>query len=186
MAYDGNETWSKDWKLGNAPKFEALLFFYFLNLPWLTQDDNIKIGAVEKDTIQSFDKTYYTLEMTFLEKPAVGKSINDSFKLYIDSESYLLQAYEYTIGYGYMLDLFGLPQNLKVMGPVFRINDGFTTVDGLVYPNRMHTMNKAMTQTFGHHAILNYSTSKKFDQSRLKMPLGAKIDKSSHLRSTEK
>ena len=156
MAYDGKETWAINWKVGNPPKFQVHFFYYFLNLPWLTQDDNIRLGEVNKTSVEGYPNELLTISMEFNKKPTVGKTINDSYKLYIDSKTYLLAGYEYSIGYGHMLDLMGLPKDKNVMGPMFRIHDSFTEVDGLIFPNRFHTMNTTMTSTYGYHIILNY------------------------------
>lgn len=182
MAYDGEITWGNNWKVGNPPKFEALFFYYFLNLPWLTQDENVSLGEVTKTTHAGFEKEVFEVVMTFTEKPAVGKTTLDRYKLFIDPATYLLVGYEYEIGYGYMLDLMGLPKEAKVFGPMFRINDSFTEVDGLIYPNLMHTSNAEHTQTYGNHAIINYSLSERFDKSLLEKPEGAIVDTTSESR----
>ena len=53
--------------------------------------------------------------MTFTEKPAVGKTAQDSYKLYIDPDTYLLQGYEYIIGFGPMLDLMDVPDEAPIV-----------------------------------------------------------------------
>lgn len=181
MAHNGKETWSVEWRVGNPPKFEALFFYYFLNLPWLTQDENVKLGEVSKIKHNAFDHEVYVVEMGFKTAP-VGKTIKDSYKLFIDSETYLLVGYEYSIGYGKMLDNFQLPASTEVFGPMFRINQNFTEVDGLLYPNIMQTGNTDQTRVYGNHAIINYSLTNSFDEKRMKKPANAVIDNSSYLR----
>lgn len=185
MSYNGKEAWSVDWKIGNAPKFEALFFYYFLNLPWLTQDSNVTLGEVTKIKHAAFENEVYVIDMGFTEKPAVGKTKKDRYKLYIDSNSYLLIGYEYKIGYGYMLDLFRFPADKELFGPMFRINKSFTTVDGLIYPNIMETSNTDQTQVYGNHAIYNYSHTIPFDETRMNKPSNAVMDESSYLRKSE-
>lgn len=185
MAYDGEKAWGANWKIGNPPKFEALFFYYFLNLPWLTQDDNVVLSEVKKVSHAGFEKELFEVVMTFSEKPAVGKTTLDSYKLLIDPESYLLVGYEYEIGYGHMLDLFRLPKEAKVFGPMFRINDSFIEVDGLIYPNLMHTSNADHTQTYGNHAIINYALNAPFDKALLEMPDGAQLDTTSEKRQNQ-
>ncbi|MEO9967401.1 MAG: hypothetical protein ABJF11_16505 [Reichenbachiella sp.] len=182
MSYDGKEAWSENWKIGNAPKFEALFFYYFLNLPWLTQDNNVTLGDAKRIKHEAFKQEIFVIDMGFSEKPAVGKTKDDTFKLYIDSESFLLVGYEYSIGYGYMLDLFGFPADKKLFGPMFRINDAFIEIDGLIYPSLMHTGNTEMTQIYGHHSIVNYALNKKFDNSRMKKTKTSILDNSSEKR----
>ena len=182
MVYDGNQTWSENWSIGNPPKFEALFFYYFLNLPWITQDDNVVLGNIARIKHDSFENEVYTVEMTFSDKPAVGKTKDDNFKLYIDTKTFLLKGYEYSIGYGHMLDLFGFPEDKKLFGPMFRINDAFKEVDGLIFPTLMHTGNTDMSQVYGNHAIVNYSLDWEFDSSRLKKTQNSVLDNSSEKR----
>ncbi len=184
FAYDGKEAWAVNWKIGNPPKFEALFFYYFLNLPWITQDSNVKLGEVAKKEHSAWGREVLMVDMGFKEKPAVGKTVKDTYKLFIDPDSYQLLGYEYSIGYGHMLDLFRFPEGAELFGPMFRINDSYTEVDGLLYPNRMHTMNTEQTQTFGHHAIINYSLDKPFDKKRLERPENAQTDTSSDKRKS--
>lgn len=183
MAYDGKEAWSENWKIGNPPKFEALFFYYFLNLPWLTQDDNVKLGEAKRVTNKAFANEVFEVDMTFTEKPAVGKTAKDTYKLFIDTETYLLVGYEYTISYGYMLDLFRFPADKEFFGPMFRVNDSFTKVDGLVFPNLMHTMNTEQTQVYGYHSVINYDLNKPFDMSKLEKPAAAVVDTSKETRA---
>ena len=183
MAYDGKQAWGNQWKVGNPPKFEALFFYYFLNLPWLTQDDNVVLGKATKKKHKAFQNEVYVIDMSFSEKPAVGKTKEDTYKLYIDSKNFLLMGYEYTISYGYMLDLFKFPKGQNVFGPMFRVHNGFTKVGDLIYPTVLRTSNLDQTQVFGDHAIFNYGITKPFDKSKLIKPKGAQIDPTSHIRA---
>ena len=185
IVYDGKEVWSKNWGNDNTPRFMALLFYYFVDLPWLTQDANVHLGTMETGQLPGFDKNYITVMMTFTEKPAAGKTIQDSYKLFIDPDTYLLQGYEYWIGFGPMLDLMGVPEG-QIFGPMLRVHDKFTTVDGLVFPTRFHTMPPDGSTTYGFHIVINYSLTKPFDKNRLKKPDDAVIDKSTYLRKSEK
>ncbi len=181
LVYDGTDVWSVDWKKGNPPKFQATMFLYFINLPWLTQDANVHLAEPGTGTLPGHDKTFTTILMTFTEKPTVGKTTDDSFKLYIDPDTHLLMGYEYVIGYGAMLDLFDLPPG-QLFGPVLRIHDDFTTVDGLTVPIRFHTMDTEGKTTYGHHVVLNYSFTQPFDESRMNRPAQAVVDTSSDKR----
>ena len=78
--------------------------------------------------------------MSFSEKPAVGKTKEDTYKLYIDSKNFLLMVYEYTISYGYMLDLFKFPKGQNVFGPMFRVHSGFTKVGDVDLSNSIKNL----------------------------------------------
>jgi hypothetical protein len=125
-----------------------MFFFYFLNLPFLTQDPNVRLSDAGMGKLPGSDTEYIRVSMEFTEKPTVGKTAQDTFKLYIDPETYRLAAYEYVIGYGAMLDAMGIPEG-QMMPPMLRIHDKFTKIGGLVMPSEMHTMAADGSMTFG-------------------------------------
>ncbi len=178
LVYDGEATWTTGWNMSNPPKFMVHFFYYFVGLPWLTQDSNTQLGAPEPGRLPGVDQDLVTITMTFSEAPSVGKTALDSFKLYIDPDSHLLRGYEYSIGYGAMLDLFGVPEG-QVFGPMLRVHDDFAEVDGLTVPIRFHTMAADGSATYGYHILTNYSFSDSFDQDRLHRPADAIVDQSS-------
>lgn len=184
LVYDGKEVWSVNWGNDNTPQFMTLFFYYFVNLPWLTQDANVRLSAPETGRLPGLDKDFITVRMTFTEKPAVGKTAQDSYKLYIDPDTYLLQGYEYSIGFGPMLDLMGVPEG-EIFGPMLRVHDKFTTVDGLVFPTRFHTMPPDGSTTYGFHTVINHSITEPFDEARMNKPADAVVDKTTHLRRSQ-
>jgi hypothetical protein len=181
LVYDGQETWTTNWQMGNPPRFMVHFFYYFLNLPWLTQDANVRLGEPGEGRLPGFDKTYLTVRMTFVEEPTVGKTALDAFNLYIDPDTYRLQGYEYTLGYGPMLDAYDLPPG-QLLGPILRIHDTFTRVEGLLMPARFHTTSLDGSTTYGYHIITNYRFDQPFDPSRLQKPADAVIDTSTSKR----
>jgi len=183
LVFDGDETWTTNWQGGNPPRFMVHFFYYFVNLPWLTQDSNVILGAVERESLPGFNESFYTITMSFTEDPAEGKVKADTYKLFIHPDTYLLQGYEYSIGYGKMLDLFGLPDG-EIFGPMLRVHDSFSESGGLVFPARMHTMAPDGSQTWGHHIITQVDISTPFDHSMMSKPVGAVVDRSSSKRHT--
>lgn len=182
MGYDGNEVWaSPDWGIGNYPKFMTYFFYYFLNLPWLTQDDNVLLSEVTGAEYNG--SQVYKINMTFKEDPAIGKVKADSYVLFIDQESYQLVAYEYSMGFGAQLDAMGLPKGAKILGPVFRHIDEYVEAGGLYFPARMHTTNQAQTNTYGHHTLINYSIETPFMGKIVQKPNDAVVDNSSSKRA---
>ena len=155
LVFDGQETWTTNWRGGNPPRFMVHFFYYFVNLPWLTQDDNVLLGDVGHASLPGFDESFYTITMSFSEDPAEGKVAADTYKLYIHPETYRLQGYEYSIGYGAMLDLFGLPDG-ELFGPMLRVHDSFTEVDGLIFPARMFTMAPDGSQTCRPFSLMSH------------------------------
>jgi hypothetical protein len=174
---DGKKVWTVDLPQGGNPP--AMMFqnaFYFINLPWMTQDPGVRLGKPnrKKMPLEEDDKQYITIKMTF-----EGKTEEDYHLLYIDPETYLLKASEYMVTYAALLDAVGLPPDVKAMGPLVRIFDDYDTVDGFTIPSRYRTYMIESKTLFGLHVIANPKFSAPFDESRTLMPQNAVIDNSS-------
>jgi len=184
LAYDGKEVWTERWSNSNMPKMQALFFFYFVGLPWLTQDDKVVLGKPGTGRLPGSEDDLTTIRMSFKEKPAVGKTDQDAFVLYIDPKTHLLRGYEYYIGYGAMLDAMGVPEG-EVFGPMVRIHDKYVERDGLIFPGEMHTVPPDGSTIYGHHIINNPSLNESFEASRVKKPATAVVDNSSSRRKKQ-
>ncbi|OSY87232.1 hypothetical protein WH52_12275 [Tenacibaculum holothuriorum] len=182
MSYDGKEAWGVNWRVGNPPNHQHSVFFYYLNLPWLTQDANVKLGEVKKLKHPAFKNEVYKIKMTYTKIPILGKSIRDTYTLYIDAQNYILSGYEYTVGYGPLLDILKLPKDKKVFGPLLRINNYTADINGLKYPVLMTTNSLDLKEQYGDHAIYNFKMNEKFDESRMIKPKNAVVDTSTDVR----
>jgi len=182
MTFDGEKAWSLDWRVGNPPNHQHSVFFYYVNLPWLTQDDFVQLGAVEKIKHPAFKTEVYKVQMSFTQSPILGKSENDTYTLFINSENYLLDGYEYTVGYGPLLDQLKVPQDQEVFGPMLRINNYTGDVEGLKFPMLMTTNSPDMSQQYGDHAIYNFKLNEQFNEQRMIMPAKGVIDVSKDIR----
>lgn len=182
IAYDGEKTWSVNWRLGNPPNHQHSVYYYYVNLPWLTQDKNVQLGSVEKIKHPAFKTEVYKIPMSFTESPILGKSDKDTYVLYINAENYILDGYEYTVGYGPLLDLLNVPKDKAVFGPVLRLIIYTGEVKGLKFPMLMTTNSLDLKQQYGDHAIYSFEFNKPFDESRMTMPENAVIDTSTDKR----
>jgi len=182
LTFDGTQTWTTDWRVNNPPNHEHSSFYYYVNLPWLTQDDNVALGQVEKMTHAAFDNEVYKVHMTFSKSPTLGKSKYDSYTLYIDAQTFLLNGYEYTVGYGPLLDQLNIPKDQKFFGPVLRINNYTGDINGLKFPMLMTTNSLDLKQQYGDHAIYNFAINEKFDEQRMIKPANAVVDTSKDVR----
>lgn len=167
MSFNGKEAWSSNWRVGNPPNHQHSVFFYYVNLPWLTQDKNVQLGKVEKLKHHAFKNEVYKIKMSFTEAPTLGKSKSDTYTLYIDSKSYLLNGYEYTVGYGPLLDILNVPKDKSFFGPVLRINNYTGDVKGLKFPMLMTTNSLDLKQQYGDHAIYDFKIDSQFDENRM-------------------
>lgn len=186
LSFDGKEAWGEDWRVGNPPNHQHSVFFYYLNLPWLTQDDNVVIGPVEKLKHDAFQNEVYKIKMSFTESPILGKSEKDTYTLYIDSKTYILNGYEYTVGYGPLLDILQLPEDKEVFGPVLRINNYTAEIDGLKFAVLMTTNSLDLKEEYGDHAIYNFRLNEEFDETRMVKPKNAVVDTSTDVRQSSK
>lgn len=184
LTHDGSEVWTTNWRVGNPPNHQHSVYYYYVNLPWLTQDSNVKLGEVTKLKHDAFKNEVYKVRMSFTEVPTIGKSQKDSFTLYIDSETYLLNGYEYTVSYGPMLDVLNIPATQESFGPMLRINTYTGDVDGLKFPMLMTTKSADLKQQYGDHAIYNYKINGQFDEQRMIKPSNAVVDTSEDIRKS--
>lgn len=182
MSYDGKQAFSTNWRVGNPPNHQHSVFYYYVNLPWLTQDKNVILGKVEKVKHAAFKNEVYKIKMSFTEAPTLGKSERDTYTLYIDSQSYILNGYEYTVGYGPLLDILKLPKDKKVFGPALRINNYSGDVNGLKFPMLMTTNSPDLKQEYGDHVIYDFKINEKFDEKRMIKTKNDVVDTSKDVR----
>ncbi|MDW3190983.1 MAG: hypothetical protein R8G66_01425 [Cytophagales bacterium] len=182
LSYDGKKVWSEDWRVGNPPSHQHSVFFYYLNLPWLTQDDHVILGETELIKHPAFDNEVHKVKMSFKKAPTLGKSAKDTYTLYIDSQSYLLVGYEYTIGYGPLLDVVGAPKDQEVFGPVLRKNNYIGEVNGLKFAMLFTTHAADLSAQYGDHVIYDFRIDEGFDESRMIQPANAVIDPAEDVR----
>ena len=176
LGFDGNQVWSKDWKIANPAGMMAGVAYYFLNFPWITQDDGVQLEQLDDTEVSYIEqgKAYYTVHMTYK-----GASPYEYYDLYIDKDSYMLKGIKYTMVDKDLMKTFNMPASTKFMGPLLKVYKEYTTVDGLKYPLSYNT--HAITQggvVMGVHTVSDYSLSKPFDESKAKMPTGGIIFKS--------
>jgi len=173
IGFDGEKVWSENWNKGNPAAFMVQFFYYFVNLPWLTQDDGVVLSEPGRFSWPGIDGELYEIRMSFDAAPAPGKSAKDFFVLYIDPDSYRLVGYQYGSGYKPLLDLMNMPEGQDVFGPLWRIITKYEEVDGLLFPSAFRTMPEADERIVGNHVILNIDISKPFEYNNARMPEGA-------------
>jgi len=120
IGYDGKQVWSTNWNKGNPSASMVHFFYYFVNLIWITQDDDVILSEVTRFDWPNLGDDLYRVEMRFEDAPGIGKSYKDFYVLFIDPESYRLVAYEYANGYQPLLDVMNMPEGKEVFGPMWR------------------------------------------------------------------
>lgn len=175
VAFDGETVWSMNWQRGNPPKFMVNLAYYFLNLPWLTQDPGVFLVDSGMGRFPTAEKDYLTVRMTFDEE--VGDTPDDYYVLFIDPDTHRMAATEYVVSFGPMLDLFQAPADAKFIGPFFHVYRKWETVAGLTVPSEYDTFLPDGSK-MGVHEVTDWSFDQPFDSARLEMPDGAVVDTS--------
>ena len=175
LGYDGKDVWSVNWNKGNPSSSMVHFFYYFVNLPWLTQDDGVILSAPTRFVWPETEDELYEIRMTFAAAPGIGKSGNGYFVLYIDPETYRLVAYQYANGYRPLLDVMGMPPERAVFGPLYRLITRYEEVGGLLFPSSFHTMPEANERIVGDHVILNIDIATPFEHNLASRPAGAVV-----------
>jgi len=173
IGYDGKQVWSENWQKGNPSASMVHFFYYFVNLPWITQDDGVILSEASMFTWPGIEQELYEIRMTFDAAPAIGKSVKNYYVLYIDPESYRLVGYQYANGYKPLIEKMGLPEGKEVFGPMWRFITRYQEVDGLLFATAFHTMPEPDGRIVGNHLILNLDISTPFEYEKSKMPANA-------------
>lgn len=176
LGYDGKEVWSHNWQRANPPDMMVHFFYYFVNLPWLTQDDNVVLGEPAKFTWPGLEQELIEVSMNFSEAPSVGKTAKDYFVLYIDPQTWRLFGYQYGVGNPRFLKLFKMPEGQETFGPLWRVITKYSEAGGLLFPSAFRTMPEPDARIVGNHVILNIDVSQAFDDSKAQRPEGGVTD----------
>ena len=168
ISWDGEKAWSVNWMAPTPPRFLALLNYYFVNLPWLTQDEGVNLGEPGTATLFDDPTEYITVRMTFAA--GVGDTPDDYYVLYIHPETHRLHANEYIVTYR---SLF--PEGVTASDPHVLIYDEHAEVDGLVVPTR-YTIYELDESIYGSCVFSDWSFSEPWDDAWMEMPEGAVVD----------
>ncbi len=169
LAWDGEKAWSTNWPDPTPVRFLALLNYYFINLPWLTQDPGVLLGEPATGRLRDDPTEYVTVMMTF--EPGIGDTPDDYYRLYIHPETKLLRACDYIVTYRALLGegSTSTPEHCLVF-------DEMTTVDGLTMP--AHFTIYEEENVYAACSIRDISFTRPFDESRMTMPDGGVVDTS--------
>lgn len=175
LGFDGEKVWTENWRRANKPPFMVHFFYYFVNLPWLTQDDGVILGAPKRFRWPGLDREFHEIKMSFESDPTIGKTDRDYYVLYIDPESHRLVGYQYANGYRPQLEVMGIGPQREVFGPLWRLITRYSEVDGLVFPSAFRTMPEPDERIVGNHVILNIDVSTPFEAQKAAVPAGAEV-----------
>lgn len=169
LCWDGTRAWSRGWHSPVPPRFLALLNFYFLDMPWLTQDPGVKLGVPGVGSLANDATEYVTVLMTF--EPGTGDTPHDYYRLYIDPSTKRLKAFGYVVTYKSVL-----PPGVASSPEHILVYDEMASVGSLLVPTR-YTIYEG-SAVYATCTVRNWAFDKPFDASRMTMPAEAVLDTS--------
>jgi hypothetical protein len=172
FAWDGEQAWiyPADTPAVN-PRFWALTGFYFQQIPFVLADPGLSYAVMPDEDLEG--KTYDMVKASF--GTGVGDSPGDTYTLYVDKETDMVAGIRYTVTYGRQPS--GASDAPPPAETQFLFQD-YASVDGLTVPTRFYGSN------FANGAVVSFkneawggevSYSQPFDESKLEMPEGARI-----------
>ena len=170
FAWDGEEAWivPADTPKVN-PRFWALTGFYFQQIPFVLADPGVACDTMPDSELGG--ETYSMIECGF--EAGVGDAPGDTYKLYLDQADHTVHAIRYTVTYGRAPDQ--IPESPRET--LFFYED-LQTVDGLTTPGHFdgYWFDDGAKGEFKNEAwATELSYTQPFDESRLAMPEGARV-----------
>lgn len=175
IAFDGKTAWAKGVRKGieNAPpRFTAWRNFYLFNLPWVVHDEGVNISTTKMTDVPDDLQKHLQVKMTFGED--IGDTPKDFYVLFINPETFLLDAATYNMTYASML-----PPNSNSLPTSLLRFKSYTEKNGMKLLSAYEVYFKDSGQHIINGKVWDWSLSRPFDKSRLMMPEGAELDQSS-------
>jgi hypothetical protein len=172
IVWDGTAIWSVNWPPAPPPGFFPRLSYAFVTLPFLTQDDGVSLGPVERGQVPADSTEYLTVHMTY---PQQNASVpGDYYKLFIDPASHRLKAVEFNITHPGMI-----ANPNQALGPIVHVFEEYTAIGPLTLPTYYVTFgfnprNKNVSNAL--HIAFDISLDGPFDESRMQRPANAVTD----------
>lgn len=182
LAHDGKTTWTQNWQIENPPGVNVNSAYTIVALPWLTQEADVVLTEQGTRMLPSDPVAYDVVRMTYAT--GTREQRRKYYDMYIHPQSHVLRAVAYNITYGAFLDLISLPKEKQSLGPFLHVFYEHTRERGLLFPSKYDTFDP-MQQNAGRHAVIGYSLSAPFDESRLTPPKDAVVDRSSSERAAK-
>ena len=181
MAWDGNDAWISPASIEQIdPRFWSATGYYFESIPFVLADPgvNFKVFPPEEHDGVNYHRVtaYYDVN--------VGDTPGDTYTLFINPETGMLDVVLYTVTYGRAYETYGRAYEpgddwppTPTRGNFFRYSD-YVTVDGLTVPTRFHgyAYNDGEVGDLRNEAwASDFSFRESFDESQLSMPAGARM-----------
>lgn len=154
--------------------FFARLTYSFVNLPFLTQNDGVRLELEGMKTLPNTDGEFISVLMRY---PMPGGSMPGTYyRIFIDSETMLMKALEFDIAHPGMS-----ASPTQPLGPITHIFEEYKQVGGVVIPVFYSTYGlgaREMDEVVAVHYLFNMSVDGEFDEMLVQKPQGAVADRS--------
>lgn len=170
VVWDGERAWGINWEMPIPPRFLALLNYYFVCLPWLTQDPGVNLSVEGPVKILDDPTEYVAVRMTF--DAGVGDTPDDYYVLYIDPRTKRLHGCRYVVTYEAVL-----PEGVEHTPEHILVYEGWTHQEGLLVPTGF-TIHNLDGSVYARCDVSDWSLHEPFDTARMTMPQKAVVDTS--------
>lgn len=185
FAFDGEKAWSKLEGDADFPaRFWALTPYYFVGMPFVLSDPGVNLELVDHTAEAAGLENADVIAVTFDSN--VGDAPEDTYHAFLDKETGALVGLRYTVTYAPFFE--GKEQkrsqdkivhygDVKPAGPLkLARSHAFYAFDRAQAKSTKKGagLGKKLTQA----TVSNVEYNAKFDESKLKMPAGAKVDDS--------
>ena len=170
FAWDGENAWiSPDTLSQPNPRFWATTGYYFESIPFILADPGLSYERLPDETLDG--ESYDMVRVGFDD--GVGDSPGDTYTLYVNKETAMVDAIRYTVTYGR-----GRPASDAPVRETLFYYEDYTTVDGLTVATRFRGYN------FENGEVIDFkneawaseiSFTRPFDESRLQIPVNGRI-----------
>jgi len=170
MVWDGDEAWAYPDSAPPGARFMATTGYYFQSIPFILADPGVRYEILAPAILDSVE--HYLLRATFDD--GVGDAPGDHYTLYIHPETYMVNALRYRSTFG-----SGRPPIDENMRETLLYYKDYVAVDGLTVPTKFEGfgfMDGQRGDKYYEAASSEHSYTQPFDESRLIMPEGARID----------
>lgn len=175
FAWDGEQAWiSPAAREQPNPRFWALTGYYFQSIPFVMADPGLNFTVLPPEEL---DGVPHDRVLAYFDA-GVGDSPGDTYTLYIDPETDMVDAILYTVTYGRAYEPAPEGPEPPPAGTLLYYLD-HTTVDGLTVPTRFrgYAYRDGQQGDLRNEAwTTEISFREPFDPSRLEMPEDARVE----------
>lgn len=173
FAWDGENAWISPASVDRVnPRFWAATGYYFESIPFVLADPGVRYEVLPEAELDGI--VHDMVKASFGD--GVGDSPGDTYTLYINRESGLVDAIRYTVTYGRQRP-DGDQTDRPVRETLFSYED-YITVDGLTVPTRFHGFDfeNGAKGAFKNEAwASDISFRERFDAARLERPQDSRV-----------